>query len=151
DLEAAGIPYAVEGPDGPLYADFHSLRHTYLTLLGRGGVDLRTVQEPAGHSTPTLTARYAHRRLYDLAGAVEKLPPFLPGQPDSPAAVRATGTEGNSLVVPLVTPGDICSHSSAPSCTEQGGYEGSRVKPQSLENKPLSIGSHLEASACTSR
>jgi hypothetical protein len=27
-LEAAGIPYAVEGPDGPLYADFHSLRHS---------------------------------------------------------------------------------------------------------------------------
>jgi integrase len=27
DLEAAGIPYAVEGPDGPLYADFHALRH----------------------------------------------------------------------------------------------------------------------------
>jgi len=27
DLEAAGIPYAAEGPDGPLFADFHSLRH----------------------------------------------------------------------------------------------------------------------------
>src|SRR5262249_13794995 len=24
DLDAAGIPYAVEGPDGPLYADFHA-------------------------------------------------------------------------------------------------------------------------------
>lgn len=29
DLDAAGIPYAVAGPDGPLYADFHALRHTY--------------------------------------------------------------------------------------------------------------------------
>ena len=53
DLEAAGIPYAVEGPDGPLYADFHALRHTYLTLGGRAGNDLRTLQELAGHSTPT--------------------------------------------------------------------------------------------------
>jgi hypothetical protein len=26
DLDAAGIPYAVDGPDGPEYADFHSLR-----------------------------------------------------------------------------------------------------------------------------
>ena len=52
DLEAAGIPYAVEGPDGPLYADFHALRHTYLTLGGRAGIDLRTLQELAGHSTP---------------------------------------------------------------------------------------------------
>jgi excisionase family DNA binding protein len=35
DLDAAGIPYTIEGPDGPLYADFHSLRHSYLTLGGR--------------------------------------------------------------------------------------------------------------------
>jgi hypothetical protein len=26
DLAAAGIPYVTEGPDGPLYADFHALR-----------------------------------------------------------------------------------------------------------------------------
>ena len=42
DLEDAGIAYAVDGPDGPEYADFHALRHTYLTMLGRNGVDLRT-------------------------------------------------------------------------------------------------------------
>jgi integrase len=78
DLEAAGIPYAIEGPDGPLFADFHALRHTYLTLGGKAGIDLRTLQELAGHSSPLLTARYSHRRLYDLAGAVEKLPNFLP-------------------------------------------------------------------------
>jgi integrase len=80
DLASVGVSYTVNGPDGPLYADFHSLRHSYLTLLGRGGVDLRTAQELAGHSTPTLTARYSHRRLHDLAGAVEKLPKLLPMQ-----------------------------------------------------------------------
>jgi hypothetical protein len=78
DLDAAGIPYAVEGPDGPEYADFHALRHSYLTLGGRSGIDLRTLQELAGHSTPMLTARYSHRRLYDLAGAVDQLPPLVP-------------------------------------------------------------------------
>jgi integrase/recombinase XerC len=62
DLETAGIPYVIPGPDGPLYADFHSLRHSYLTLGGRAGIDLRTLQELAGHSTPVLTARYSHRR-----------------------------------------------------------------------------------------
>jgi integrase len=98
DLETAGIPYAVEGPDGPLYADFHALRHSYLTLGGRAGIDLRTLQELAGHSTPTLTARYSHRRLHDLTGAVEKLPNFLPvpevvGQAE---ALRPTGTDGAS-------------------------------------------------------
>src|SRR5262249_57588038 len=64
DLEAAGIPYAVEGPDGPLFADFHSLRHSYLTLGGRAGIDLRTLQELAGHSTPLLTPPYSHPRLH---------------------------------------------------------------------------------------
>ena len=39
DLEAADIPYIVEGPDGPLHADFHALRHSFLTRLGKGGVD----------------------------------------------------------------------------------------------------------------
>lgn len=78
DLEAAGIPYSVPGPDGPEYADFHALRHSYLTLGGRSGIDLRTLQELAGHSSPTLTARYSHRRLHDLAGAVEKLPSIVP-------------------------------------------------------------------------
>jgi hypothetical protein len=97
DLEAAGIPYAVEGPDGPLFADFHALRHTYLTLGGRAGIDLRTLQELAGHSSSTLTERYSHRRLYDLQGAVEKLPNFLP-EKDAPRAesLRATGTEGQT-------------------------------------------------------
>src|SRR5437588_865899 len=74
DLAAAGIPYAVDGPDGPLFADFHALRHSYITLCGRAGIDLRTLQELAGHSTPVLTARYSHRHLDDLAGAVGRLP-----------------------------------------------------------------------------
>ena len=83
------------GPDGPLYADFHALRHTYLTLGGQAGIDLRTLQELAGHSTPLLTARYSHRRLHDLAGAVEKLPNFLPADPGArppswPQGVRIT-------------------------------------------------------------
>src|SRR5947209_11537130 len=57
--------------------------------------DLRTLQELAGQSTPTLTARYSHRRLHDLAGAVEKLPNFLPeSRPDAePKVLRATGTD----------------------------------------------------------
>jgi integrase len=98
DLEAAGIPYVVQGPDGPEHADFHALRHTYLTLAGRSGIDLRTLQELAGHSTPILTARYTHVRLHDQAGAVERLPGFLPEretEAERPAAGnrRATNPE----------------------------------------------------------
>lgn len=130
DLEVAGIAYAVDGPDGPEYADFHALRHSFLTLGGRSGIDLRTLQELAGHSTPTLTARYSHRRLYDLAGAVEKLPNLVPtNTPGAEAVVlRKTGTDnpnpslpvnhsGAKSVVPGVVPGvvegDIPSHRTA--------------------------------------
>jgi hypothetical protein len=59
-------------------ADFHALRHTFLTLGGRAGIDLRTLQELAGHSEPELTVRYSHRRLHDLAGAVGSSPASWP-------------------------------------------------------------------------
>lgn len=95
DLKAAGIPYVVNGADGPLFADFHALRHSYLTLGGRSGIDLRTLQELAGHSTPELTARYSHRRLSDLAGAVGKLPNFLP-QAGSPVCTGFVQTDATS-------------------------------------------------------
>jgi integrase len=98
DLDGAGIPYVVEGSDGPLFADFHALRHTYLTLAGRAGIDLRTLQELAGHSTPTLTARYSHRRLYDLAGAVEKLPNFLPADSSCPPVAQRDATELETVI-----------------------------------------------------
>lgn len=91
DLAAAGIAYAVEDPDGPEYADFHALGHSYLTLGGRSGIDLRTLQELAGHSKPELTARYSHRRLHDLAGAVEKMPSIIP--PAASSERRKTGTD----------------------------------------------------------
>jgi excisionase family DNA binding protein len=123
DLETAGIPYRVEGPDGPRYADFHSLRHSYLTLGARAGIDLRTLQELAGHSTPVLTARYSHRRLYDLAGAVEKLPSFLPTDTNEAEAARlaATGTDGADFGCTLVahTAGNQ-GHSAASGGNEEG-------------------------------
>jgi integrase len=33
DLKAAGIPYVAEGPDGPLYFDFHSFRHAFVSAV----------------------------------------------------------------------------------------------------------------------
>jgi integrase/recombinase XerC len=120
DLEAAGIPYAVDGPSGPQYADFHSLRHTYLTAGGRASIDLRTLQELAGHGTSKLTERDTHVRLHDLAGAVEKLPSFLPPAQPAPEAqtLRATGTEGEKLVGPR----DISRHPGAFVDMAEGKY-----------------------------
>jgi len=171
DLIAADVPYAVEGPDGLEYADFHSLRHTYLTLGGRSGIDLRTLQELAGHSTPLLTARYSHRRLYDLAGAVDKLPNLVPtSTPNTDAAeVRRTGTDdapaavlplrldthkgstgGRSDAVPDAVPDAVTYcirvHQSASSCNNQSVETTGPVNPQPLETQQPGTISHQVAS-----
>src|SRR5882757_2614767 len=39
---------------------WHCLRHTFISRLVMKGVDLRTVQELAGHKTISMTVRYAH-------------------------------------------------------------------------------------------
>jgi integrase len=94
DLAAAGVPYVVEGPDGPLFADLHSLRHTFVAMLDRAGVSLKQAMQLARHSDPRLTmARYGRAQLHDLGAAVERL--SLP-LPQAPAAegLRATGKEG---------------------------------------------------------
>ncbi len=72
DLKAAGVEYM--DADG-LFADFHALRHTYITNLSRNGVPLINAQKLARHSTPVLTAaRYTHIELADQHKEVEKLP-----------------------------------------------------------------------------
>jgi integrase len=92
DLDAAGVPYAVEGPDGPLFADFHALRHSYIALLEKSGATLKEAMQLARHTDPKLTmAVYGRAQLHDLGRAVERLPDLLSG-PGVEAA--ATGTEG---------------------------------------------------------
>lgn len=71
DLQAAGIPY--ETKDG--VCDFHSLRAVYVTELADAGVDIKSLQTLARHSTPVLTMNvYAKSRSETLAAAVAKLP-----------------------------------------------------------------------------
>jgi integrase len=77
DLQRAGIPYRVETDAGPLYADFHALRHTYVSLLEAAGVSLRDAMQLARHSDPHLTlARYGRSQADALGRAVERLPLF---------------------------------------------------------------------------
>ncbi len=71
DLKAVGIPY--QDRDG-LFADFHALRHTFITNLGLNGVPLVTTQKLARHSTPVLTVKYTHIGMEDQHREVQKLP-----------------------------------------------------------------------------
>jgi site-specific recombinase XerD len=77
------------------YADFHSLRHGYITMVGKAGVSPKEHQDLARHSTYALTSRYSHSRFYDLSAAVQSLPIPLAG-PLAPEALRATGTDGKA-------------------------------------------------------
>ena len=54
-------------------ADFHCLRHSYVTALAMSNAPVKVVQSLARHSTPSLTfGIYAHVGLHDQA------PPSMP-------------------------------------------------------------------------
>ena len=74
DLAAAGIPYR-DGSDH--VADFHALRHTFITRLVRSGVAPAVAQKLARHSTITLTLDYyTHVFVDDERDALDRLPPL---------------------------------------------------------------------------
>lgn len=67
-------------------ADFHSLRHTYATLLVNGGTDVKTAQNLLRHSTPVLTLGiYSHVLRESEQAAVNKLPTF---EPENKSSIR---------------------------------------------------------------
>jgi len=94
DLQAAKIPFKVDGPEGEETRDFHSLRGCYISNVIRAGADLKQAMTLARHSDPKLTtARYARTRLHDLGALVNK----LPGSKELESArLPMTGTDGET-------------------------------------------------------
>jgi len=73
-------------------ADFHALRHTFITRLARSGVAPAVAKSLARHSTITLTMdHYTHTFIEDERSALARLPGIVPTMP-TPAATRSTGT-----------------------------------------------------------
>ena len=71
-----------EDEDGKV-ADFHALRHTFITNLVRGNVQPQVAQKLARHSTITLTMdRYTHVVMQERADALHALPKLVADQPD---------------------------------------------------------------------
>jgi integrase len=108
DLNSAGIPY--RDADGRV-ADFHALRHSYITLIAQSGVHPKMAQSLARHSTITLTMdRYAHVTLYEQATAIESLPRLMSAKIEHEiTALPATGTEGHERLRPrLDQTGALC-------------------------------------------
>jgi len=72
DLAEAGIPYR---NDAGQVADFHSLRHSFITNLARQGVHPKDAQVLARHSTITLTMDYyTHTERGSLRKIIEQQP-----------------------------------------------------------------------------
>jgi integrase/recombinase XerD len=128
DLKTAGIPYKDESGR---YADFHALRHTFITNMVKAGIAPKSAQSLARHSTIDLTMNvYTSLTVHDQASALAALPPILaPGKLESTAAaLQATGTDGPKKV-PTVVPrsaeiGAIRlasqTYEVAPNCTHDG-------------------------------
>ena len=73
DLEAAGIPYIDAKGE---YADFHSLRYTFCTMLALAGVSPAQAQKLMRHKDPALTVNlYTKLGLMNLWDAMDKLNP----------------------------------------------------------------------------
>ncbi len=71
--------------------DFHSLRHSFATMLANSGVNPKTAQELMRHSDINLTmSRYTHTLRGQTAKAVSELPDL--DQPSKKNKQKATGT-----------------------------------------------------------
>ena len=104
DLKLAGI---AKRDERGRTLDVHALRMTFGTLLGKGGVPLRTAQAAMRHSDPKLTANvYTDPKLLDVRGALDALPrlPLGEGPTVERERARATGTDSfaSCAVAPLV-------------------------------------------------
>jgi hypothetical protein len=112
DLKAAGLPYR---DVSDRVADFHSLRHSYVTALAMSNAPVKIVQSLARHSTPTLTLGvYAHVGLFDQSAALDAQPDLSRPERPNPetSALAATGTDGN--LGPAVAPDAAASTSPNP-------------------------------------
>ena len=98
DLLAAGIP---KRDERGRTIDVHALRHSFGTLLSKGGVSPRTAQAAMRHSKIDMTMNvYVDPKLLDVHGALDTLPTLNlnPGPKRDEQLMRATGTDCRDLV-----------------------------------------------------
>ncbi len=94
DLEAAGVAYQDARGE---YADFHAMRHTYITRLNRAGTPLATAMSLARHSDPKLTLKaYDHANDTDRRAAIAAAFGGTPTQIGEPQTAGSRDTDHRS-------------------------------------------------------
>lgn len=68
---------------------FHSLRHTFVTVMREANVSEALVQSIVGHGSSSMTARYTHAGLESARNAVALLPEVTAGEQLSSACVAS--------------------------------------------------------------
>jgi len=85
------------------FADFHALRHTFLSQLSRAGASAKVMQMMARHSTIAMTLeRYTHANQSDLYAAVQKLPGISGSVVQKKPSSRQQDAASGHLVAGLV-------------------------------------------------
>jgi integrase len=72
---------------------FHSLRHSFVSMMGNAGAPLALVQSIVGHSNPMMTQHYFHARTDALSNAVNALPALM----GDTVEINATNAAGGHL------------------------------------------------------
>ena len=120
DLLAAGIDKADERGRT---IDVHALRHSFGTLLSKGGVTPRTAQAAMRHSNIDLTMNvYTDPKLLDVQGALDSLPSLdlNPSPSNDRATKRATGTDNQNAMPSLRHPVSLVAPPVAPNSGKPG-------------------------------
>ncbi len=85
-------------------ADFHSLRHSFITILVKMGVNPKVVQALARHSSIKLTMdRYSHLSSFNERPALQALPKILPEGKKSKETSRAVAKKTGTYDLPVAT------------------------------------------------
>jgi integrase len=147
------------------YADFHALRHTFITNMAKSGVSPKAAQSLARHSTIDLTMNvYTTLTVHDQASAIAFLPPIpaLDGPVSQTSVLQATGTNGPHEVPPRVPRGAeigailpaSIAYEPASNCTENAPVEVGVTSAESTEipeeNGTTRVALHETAPTCIS-
>ena len=143
DLKRTGV---VHQDASGRFADFHALRHTFISALARTGAHPKVAQTLARHKTLDMTlSRYTHVLGGDLVTALANLPaPPSPNAQTTTAALAATGTDGDpKIACTLFAPdGDFDCHSVASDGTIDQLADPIEKDHKSLETASLGTDRH---------